>query len=78
MSSTTEVGPRLDTIRRVQGVAVLPLSKTTGVPRDALSKFFKGERDLPFSRVMTIPHELKAPAASWMDLPAGTPAEVAA
>lgn len=65
-STTCEAGPRLEALRRAQGVAVLPLSKATNIPREALTKFLKGEGDLKFSRVMIVARELGAPKG-WLD-----------
>ena len=66
MSSTAEAARRLNLIRRVQGVAVLPLSKATGIPRVTLSRFLNGQGDMAFSRVLVLANELQAPA-SWLD-----------
>ena len=42
------------------------MSRATSIPRESLAKFFKGEADLKFSRVMTIARELHAPKG-WLD-----------
>ena len=66
VTSTTTVAARANQARRELGVAILPLSEATGIPRTTLTRFLSGKGDLPFTSVLRLARELKADAASWI------------
>jgi len=78
VTSTTTVAAKANQARREQGVAILPLSEATGIPRTTLTRFLNNSEDISVSRLIKLAHELKVNPASWLDAPAETPAEVAA
>ena len=70
VTQTEAIAHRVDADRRAQGVAVLPLSEATGIPRTTLTRFLAGKGDLKVSHIYLIARELKANPASWFtDLP---------
>ena len=78
VTTTKAVAAKADRLRREQGVAILPLSEATGIPRTTLTRFLSGKGDMPFTSVLRLAHELKANAASWIDESDDNPAEAAA
>lgn len=64
------VARRVDDERKTVGMAVLPLSVATGIPRTTLTRFLAGKGDLEVSRIFVLARALKIDASSWMaDLP---------
>lgn len=78
VTTTKTVAAKANQARREQGVAILPLSEATGIPRTTLTRFLSGKGDMPFTSVLKLAHELKADAASWITEDTSQPAEVAA
>ena len=72
MVTYTAIADRANKARRAEGaeVPIATLATNTGIPRATLTRFFAGKGDLKTAHLITLAHELKADASSWVaDLP---------
>ena len=76
-TTTAAVAHRVDAARRAQGVAVLPLSDATGIPRTTLTRQLAGLAEFKVSDLMRISRHLNVNAADMLP-PRDNTAEAAA
>jgi len=77
VTHTEALAHRVDAARREQGVAILPLSDATGIPRTTLSRQLAGLAEFKVSDLMRISRHLNVNAADLI-APRDNTAEVAA
>jgi len=65
-TETAAIAQRLNAARRAKGVAISPLSLSTGTPYTNLQQFFAGKRDLPIGKVAQVARELNLKPSEYM------------
>jgi len=64
---TATLAKRVDADRRAQGVAVLPLSTATGIPRTTLIRQLAGQSDISAPDLLRLAKHLNASVSDWLE-----------
>lgn len=64
---TATLAKRVDTARREQGVAILPLSAAVGIPRTTLIRQLAGDSAFTVAQLVRIAHHLNRPVGPWIN-----------